>query len=410
MSNAATISEGISTGAIAVFCRPDDLPSFEDAFNRLGRLAAVIKPGGPKEAQAWCAEVCPPALLAVDVSEEPHPAKRLAELGAVVGPGCHIIALGRKQDVNLYRKLLQAGVFDYLVTPLQLGQLSDVLNRAEGNLWLGQPQPGSVRAGQTVSVIGATGGVGASTVVTALGQKFAGIHKIPTVLIDYDRRGSNLALMLGTEANSGLAGILAAPEIDPRLIQRALLTPEGNDDGAGRLHLLAQRPGEETPVDPELLLQLGVTLCELYSISVWDIPSHRPASSDGILTNADIRVIVTDYTLQNARATRMLLTDFGDESQGQRLYLVANAARHKSKPSIPREQFEEFLGWKVDYELSHAGNTLDESLLQGRLDTTRSGSFDEDITRLTCGILGTPAAPAQCPGIIKRLRRSIRLR
>ncbi|MUM78534.1 hypothetical protein GKC30_12895 [Pseudodesulfovibrio sp. F-1] len=410
MSSAADIAENNAGEAVAVFCRPEDAPSLEDAFNRLGRLTATIKPGGPREALAWCTQTTPPGILIVDISEEAHPTRSLAELGAVVGPGCRIIALGDKQDVNLYRKLLQLGVFDYLVTPLQLVQLSETLTRANESIWLVQPQPGCVRAGQTVAVVGATGGVGASTVVAALGQQLAGTHNIPTVLVDYDRRGSNLALLLGLEANSGLAGVLAASEVDLRLIQRALLTQEGRNGAAQRLHLLAQRPGEETPVDPELLLQLGVALCELYSMSVWDIPSHRPGGSDGLLAHADIRIIVTDYTLQNARATRMLLTDFGDESQGQRLFLVVNASRHRSRQFLPRDQFEEFLGWRVDLELPHVESALDASLLEGSLNLGRAPAFKEGMERLSNALLGNPSAPAHCPGIIKRIRQSLRLR
>jgi len=399
-----------SSGTLAVFCRPEDIPSFEDAFNRLGKIAYTIRPGGPKEAMAWCSENCPPSILAVDISQVSHPTKRLAELGAVVGPGCRLIALGNKQDISMYRALLQAGVFDYLVTPLHLGQLSDVLSRADEDLWLGQPQPGSVRAGQTVAIIGATGGVGASTVVAGLGQQFSDSQKIPTILVDYDRRGSNLALLLGLEANVGLAGILAAPEIDIRLIQRALLTQESKEKGGQRLHLLAQRPGEETPVDPGLLLELGVALCDLYSLSVWDIPSHRPQGSDGLLANADIRVIITDYTLQNARATRMLLSEFGEGSPGQRLYLVANAARHGDKPAIPRKQFEDFLDWKIDFELPYAGNILDKRLLQGCLDYSKASEYGHSLSRLACGVLGTSTPKAHCPSIVKRLRKSLRFR
>ena len=199
------------------------------------------------------------------------------------------------------------------------------------DLWLGHPQPGSVRAGQTVAVVGATGGVGASTLVTSLGKQLVNTHKMPSILVDYDRRASNLALMLGLEANSGLAGILACARDRHAAHPEGAFWPRNNRNGAQRLHLLAQRPGVETPVDSDLLLRLGIALCELYSMSIWDIPSHRPSGSDDLLYNADIRIIMTDYTLQNARATSLLLAEFGDESRGQRLYLIANDARHRGQ-------------------------------------------------------------------------------
>lgn len=411
MSNTAVISAEEAAGeSVVVFCQNDDVTAFEDAFRRLGRPAAIVRTGGPKEAAAWCAANAAPAILIVDVSRNAHPSARLAELGTMTGPGCRLVALGKKQDVNLYRKLLQAGVFDYLLTPLQLDQLSDTLNRADEDLWLGQPQPLSVRAGQSVAVIGASGGVGASTIVTALGQQFANVCKIPSVLVDYDRRASNLALMLGLEANSGLDGILQASEIDFRLIQRTLLVQEGGKGEPSRLQLLAQHPGAETPVDPDLILQLGGALCQLFSISIWDFPSHRPSGSDEILANSDIRIIVTDYTLQNARATHMLLSDFGDESTGQRLFLVANAARHRDKPAIGRRQFEEFLGRRVDFELPHAGTALDKSLLEGQLNLAKAALFRDGIESLAFAILGRPMVKDTKPNLFQRLRESVKRR
>lgn len=120
-----------------------------------------------------------------------------------------------------------------------------------------------------------------------------------------------------------MAGILSAAEIDYRLIARTVLA----DGEKKRLSLLAQRPGPETPVDPQLLLQLGGALCELFSVSIWDIPSHRPAGSAEILKNADVCVILIDYTVSNARAAKILLAELGAPQPGQRRFLVANHCR-----------------------------------------------------------------------------------
>ena len=405
MSDSASLSsESMNSNSVAVFCQPADVGSFTDIFNRLGRALSVIKAGGPHKAMEWCGESTPPAAIFVNIDGTAHPVPALNDLAAVAGPGCRLVAMGSRQDVNLYRKLLQAGIFDYLLTPSSMGQVSEILSRADEDAWLGQPQAESVRLGQTVALIGAVGGVGASTVVTALGQHLAHACKIPTVLVDYDRRGSNLALSLGLEANSGLEGILSAPEVDLRLIQRTLLSQEAEAGKGRRLHLLAQRPGPESHVDPELVLQLGGALCQLFSMSVWDIPSHRPSGSDEILENADIRVVLVDYTLQNARAAHILLSDFGDESRGQRLFLVANAARHGDAPAISRAQFEDFLKRKVDVEIPYMGNALDKTLLQGSLNLASLAAFKSAVEKLACGILGWPvplAAPR--PGFFRRL-------
>lgn len=384
--------EGITT---AVFCREGDLKQFTDVFARLGRSCTAAQKGGIDEAQAWLTQHDAPGLLIVDISASPFPVPALADLAALAGPGCRIVAVGAEENVELYRSLLSAGAFDYLVSPVADALVVELLNRADSDRWLGMPDASSVRVGQTIAVTGAAGGAGTSTVAALLGRWIAEAAKYPTLLVDFDRRKGDLALLLGLKADNGLAGILSAAEIDYRLIARTVLA----DGEKKRLSLLAQRPGPETPVDPQLLLQLGGALCELFSVSIWDIPSHRPAGSAEILKNADVCVILIDYTVSNARAAKILLAELGAPQPGQRRFLVANHCRagagKRSKPVLTREEFENFLGVKVDFELPNAGTVLDASLLQGALTSQAAPAFARSIEGLACGLLGRAGAQAR---------------
>lgn len=385
--------EGITT---AVFCREGDLKQFTDVFARLGRSCTAAQKGGIDEAQAWLTQHDAPGLLVVDISASPFPVPALA------GPGCRIVAVGAEENVELYRSLLSAGAFDYLVSPVADALVVELLNRADSDRWLGMPDASSVRVGQTIAVTGAAGGAGTSTVAALLGRWIAEAAKYPTLLVDFDRRKGDLALLLGLKADNGLAGILSAAEIDYRLIARTVLA----DGEKKRLSLLAQRPGPETPVDPQLLLQLGGALCELFSVSIWDIPSHRPAGSAEILKNADVCVILIDYTVSNARAAKILLAELGAPQPGQRRFLVANHCRagagKRSKPVLTREEFENFLGVKVDFELPNAGTVLDASLLQGALTSQAAPAFARSIEALACGLLGRAGAHSAAPGFAER--------
>lgn len=391
--------EGITT---AVFCREGDLKQFTDVFARLGRSCTAAQKGGIDEAQAWLTQHDAPGLLIVDISASPFPVPALADLAALAGPGCRIVAVGAEENVELYRSLLSAGAFDYLVSPVADALVVELLNRADSDRWLGMPDASSVRVGQTIAVTGAAGGAGTSTVAALLGRWIAEAAKYPTLLVDFDRRKGDLALLLGLKADNGLAGILSAAEIDYRLIARTVLA----DGEKKRLSLLAQRPGPETPVDPQLLLQLGGALCELFSVSIWDIPSHRPAGSAEILKNADVCVILIDYTVSNARAAKILLAELGAPQPGQRRFLVANHCRagagKRSKPVLTREEFENFLGVKVDFELPNAGTVLDASLLQGALTSQAAPAFARSIEGLACGLLGRAGAHSTTPGFAER--------
>lgn len=207
--------EGITT---AVFCREGDLKQFTDVFARLGRSCTAAQKGGIDEAQAWLTQHDAPGLLIVDISASPFPVPALADLAALAGPGCRIVAVGAEENVELYRSLLSAGAFDYLVSPVADALVVELLNRADSDRWLGMPDASSVRVGQTIAVTGAAGGAGTSTVAALLGRWIAEAAKYPTLLVDFDRRKGDLALLLGLKADNGLAGILSAAEIDYRLI------------------------------------------------------------------------------------------------------------------------------------------------------------------------------------------------
>lgn len=404
MSDNASPSYEHEEGGLTAFVATPDLPLLADHLHRLKRPIGTLQAGGPAEAAAWCASHVPAAVLIVDLSGTAHPLQALAELNGLYGPATHIIALGERQDVNLYRALLQNGAFDYLVKPIALDQLASTLARAEEGTPLGVS---AARAGRTVAVVGAGGGVGTSTVVAGLGKLLTDVRHTPTVLVDFDRSKGDLPLLLGLEADTGLSSVLAAPEIDPRLLQRTLQTLAMNAAGTPRrLYLLAQRPGAHVAAEPERVLQLGGALGQLFSLSVWDLPAYRTEGVLEVLEHAEVRIVLCEQSVQHARHVHRLLGEIGDESAGQRLLLVSNAARSADRPAIDRMQFEDFIGRRVDVQLPYAGNTLTDSLLTGPLSFARTPGFEQALLELTDRVLGRPvvaAAPPPRPAWLNKL-------
>ena len=388
----------------AVFAAAADLAIIGEQLNRLQRTPVVLQAGGPDEAAAWCAANGQASVLLVDISGLAHPIAALLALAAQAGPACRILALGDKQDIDLYRQLLQAGIFDYIVKPPRLDVLGDALARADDDAPLAQG--GNARAGRSAAFVGTGGGLGVSTLVATLGQWLAHMRQTPTVLVDYDRRKGDLPLLLALEADAGLASLLDAPSIDPRLLQRTLLAAANqNTEAQARLHLLAQRPGPETLIDPERALELGAALCQWFSLSLWDLPSHRPAGSDEVLAHADIRVVLTDITVQGARNAHRLLQELAPNNGHQRLLLVASGVRQAPSPALPLAQFEDFVGHRVDHHLPSAGSALAASLLQGALDTRQAPAYAQAAVQLGARILGLPDSVAKGRGgVAQRLR------
>ena len=81
----------------------------------------------------------------------------LDTLAEVCDAGTRVIVVGHLNDIVLYRELVRRGVSDYLIAPV--GPV-DVIRAISGLFYAADAKP----VGRTLAVVGAKGGVGASTV------------------------------------------------------------------------------------------------------------------------------------------------------------------------------------------------------------------------------------------------------
>ena len=81
----------------------------------------------------------------------------LDSLADVCDPGTRVIVIGRHNDVTLYRELVRRGVSDYLIAPVNT---LDIVRSICGIYSAPDAKP----VGRILAVIGAKGGVGASTI------------------------------------------------------------------------------------------------------------------------------------------------------------------------------------------------------------------------------------------------------
>ena len=377
----------------------EDAGRFAEQLVRLGQNASQARAGGIAAAIAWSRDNPPPAVLIVDIDGDAMPLQSLTELGEVCAPACHIVALGSKQDGDLYRTLLHSGVFDYRAKPVPLDLLAATLGRARA----GQAISQGARSGRTIAISGAAGGCGSSTVVAGLAQILSRDRHMATAVVDFDRHKGDQSLLLGYEGDAGLAGALSSGEIDSRLLQRAMgrITE--------RLHLLAQAPTlrPEQNFSTEHLLFLGANLCQMYNQVIWDLPAGRPHGTLDVLTHAQTRILLTDLSVQDARTLHRLLREIGDESDGQHLLVVANAARGNQSGVVERSQFEDFIERRIDLQLPYAGPALAASLLTGTLNLAAAPALQlalQDLADLATGHAPKRATVAS-GNLLSRLKR-----
>ena len=127
-----------------------------------------------------------------------------------------MIVVGRINDVMLYRELTRRGVSDYLIAPV--GTLDIV--RAICGLF---SSPDAKPVGRIIAVVGAKGGVGASTVAHNIAWAIARDLALDSVVTDLDLAFGTAGLDYNQDPPQGIADAVFSPDrIDTAFVDRLL--------------------------------------------------------------------------------------------------------------------------------------------------------------------------------------------
>ena len=124
--------------------------------------------------------------------------------------------IGHVNDVQLYRDLIRRGVSEYLIAPLEP---LDIL-RTLSELYI---SPEARNLGRVIAVMGAKGGVGASTVAHNISWAIARNLDASTVVVDLDIAFGTAGLNFNQDPPQGIAEAVFAPErLDSNMLDRLL--------------------------------------------------------------------------------------------------------------------------------------------------------------------------------------------
>jgi pilus assembly protein CpaE len=206
---------------------------------------AVVRDGDSSAALAYLAEVPAPKVVIVDIGESSQPLNAMLSLTAAFTEDTHLIGIGEINDIALYRELTEAGVTDYLVKPVSEKSLAAALSRSEEAKVEAAPKPQiSPDEVHKIIVVGARGGVGASTTAVNLAWIFAEEKGMKTALVDLDLEFGTIALSLDLEPTRGLREALETPaRIDNLFISSATAKLSDN------LSIMATEENRDTMFD-----------------------------------------------------------------------------------------------------------------------------------------------------------------
>jgi len=261
---------------------------------RLGKAHLKIQMGGVGAAIEAYRSAPTPNVIVLETDSRTDILAGLDQLATVCDPGTRVVVIGRINDVTLYRELVRRGVSDYVIAPI--GPLDVV--RSICNLF-SAPEAKSV--GRIIAVVGAKGGVGASTVAHNVAFAIARDLAMDSVVADLDLAFGTAGLDYNQDPPQGIADAVFSPDrVDTAFLDRLL------SKCTDHLSLLAAPATLDKVYDfgADAFDSIFDTLRTTMPCIVLDIPHQWSGWTKRALISADDILIVASPDLANLRNTK----------------------------------------------------------------------------------------------------------
>jgi pilus assembly protein CpaE len=320
--------------SIQAFCESPDIAAVVGAAISDRRMAkAHVKQnmgGAPAAVEAYKSAPTPNVIVLEAPASRDALLGQLEELAEYCDAGTKVVVLGKLNDIVLYRQLIARGVSEYLVAPFGVVDFIQAISQ----LFV---VPGAKPLGRVIAVVGAKGGVGASTVAHNLAWSLASVTEMATIIADFDLAFGTAGLDYNQDPPQGVAEAVFAPDrVDAVLVDR-LLSKCGD-----KLSLLAAPATldrvldfDEASFDSLLEAMRGST-----PWIVLDVPHLWSGWARRILVSADEVIVIASPDLANLRNAKNLI----DNVKSARLNdapprLVLNGVGMLKRPEIAAAEF-----------------------------------------------------------------------
>ena len=300
--------------SVQAFCEMDETAAVvlaAGADRRFSKAHLTVKMGGAAAAIEVYHSMPTPNVIILETSDRGDVLADLDELATVCDPGTRVVVIGSERDAAPYRELLRRGVNDYVIGPIEtldvLRSISSLFSASE-----------TVTTGRVVAVVGAKGGVGASTVAHNVAWAIARDMAMDSVVIDLDLAFGTAGLDYNQDPMQNIANAIFQPDRpDTALMERLLAKC------TDRLSLLAAPATLDRVYDfgAEAFDAIFDTLRMATPCIVLDIPHQWSGWTRRALIGADEIVIVAEPDLANLRNAKNILN-------------VLKAARPNDRPPL----------------------------------------------------------------------------
>src|SRR5436190_23389554 len=205
--------------SVQAFCTTDATATASRgaaADRRLAKAHLSVHMGGIEAAIETYHKAPTPNVIIIETDGQTDILTGLDDLAGVCDPGTRVIVIGSNADIAPYRELVRRGVTDYVIGPVEV---LDVV-RSICSLFSASE---AVTVGRMIAVVGAKGGVGASTVAHNIAWHIARDVALDSVVIDLDLAFGTASLDYNQDPVQGIANaVFTTDRLDTSYVERLL--------------------------------------------------------------------------------------------------------------------------------------------------------------------------------------------
>lgn len=301
--------------------------------------------GGALEAVEILSRMPTPRLIVLDLSNSVDPVLDVTQMANVCEQETRLVALGRTNDIGLFRELIELGVDDYLLKPISAELLAAAVDKVAKPA---AQADGAPRLGRLICVTGARGGAGATSIAVNTAWLIANEQDKRVALVDFDLHFGTAALTLDIEPGKGFADALENPErIDGLFMERTMVRAGDNLFVLAADHALDRDCALGASAVNPLLARLRTD----FDCVVVDLPRRTALDVPEIVAAADAVVIATDLTLAGMRDALRLVDFVKTHKAGVDARVVVNRVGQSKKAEMTTADFERSVEARVALSL-----------------------------------------------------------